>query len=125
EGMTIEVEKLLVEENAKYQFDKVLLIADGKEQILVGQPYVEGASVEAKVLGQDKDPKIVIFKYKRKTGYRRKTGHRQPLTRLVIEGIVLGKTSKKTETKPVTEKAPVVDARAEQPNTVKDENKEA
>ena len=87
EGMIIEIEKLPVEADQKYSFEQILLISDGDKNISIGQPYVEGASVDAKVLAQGKDKKVVIFKYKRKTNYNRKTGHRQPLTRLQIEEI--------------------------------------
>jgi len=89
-GMIIEVEKLPVEADTQYSFDQILLVSDGDKNITIGQPYIEGASVAAKVVAQDKDKKVVIFKYKRKTNYNRKTGHRQPLTRLQIEEIKTG-----------------------------------
>ncbi len=85
-GDIIEVEKLEKNPEDKVSFDRVLLTADG-EKISVGQPYLAGASVSAKVLAQGKDPKVVIFKYHNKTNYRRKTGHRQPFTRVAIEGV--------------------------------------
>jgi len=90
-GMVLEVEKLPVETDKKYTFEHVLLVVDGKSEPMVGQPYVAGAVVKANILAQDKDEKVVIFKYKRKTGYQRKTGHRQPLTRLQIEDITISK----------------------------------
>lgn len=89
-GMIIEVEKLPVEADTQYSFDQILIVSDGDKNITIGQPYIEGASVAAKVIAQDKDKKVVIFKYKRKTNYNRKTGHRQPLTRLQIEEIKIG-----------------------------------
>ncbi|MFA5928728.1 MAG: 50S ribosomal protein L21 [Candidatus Margulisiibacteriota bacterium] len=88
-GAIIEVEKLPLEAGKTFSFDEVLLVSDGKDNIQVGQPFVAGAKVKATVLAQDKDKKVVIFKYKRKTGYRRKTGHRQPLTRLQIDEIAV------------------------------------
>jgi large subunit ribosomal protein L21 len=88
-GMTLEVEKLPLAAGEKYIFENILLVSNDSA-VLVGQPYVEGATVAAKVLAQDKDKKVTIFKYKRKTGYRRTTGHRQLLTRLQIEEILLG-----------------------------------
>ena len=85
-GDIIEVEKLEKNPDEAVVFDRVLLIAEG-EKLAVGQPYVKGASVSAKVIANGKDPKVVIFKYHNKTNYRRKTGHRQPFTRVQIEGI--------------------------------------
>jgi large subunit ribosomal protein L21 len=85
-GDIIEVEKLEKNPDEKVTFDRVLLISEG-EKLSVGQPYVKGATVSAKVVANGKDPKVVIFKYHNKTNYRRKTGHRQPFTRVQIEGI--------------------------------------
>ena len=85
-GDTIEVEKLGKNPEEAVTFDRVLLIADG-DNVKIGQPYVQGASVSAKVIANGKDPKVVIFKYHNKTNYRRKTGHRQPFTRVAIENI--------------------------------------
>lgn len=78
----IRVEKLDVEVGAKVKFD-VLLIADG-DNLTVGTPVVEGASVEAEVLAQGKGAKIDIFKYKAKKNERRRQGHRQPYTEVKI-----------------------------------------
>jgi len=86
-GLTLDIEKLPVDVDATVTFDKVLLLSDGNENITIGQPYVAGASVSASVLLQEKGPKVVIMKYKRKTGYRRKTGHRQLFTRVKIDAI--------------------------------------
>lgn len=85
EGDTIFVEKLDVEEGTTYTFDKVLFVGD--EASKIGAPYVEGATVTAKVEKQGKEKKILVFKYKSKANYRRKQGHRQPYTCLVIEAI--------------------------------------
>lgn len=86
-GEIIDVE--LLEEKAAINFDKVLLISDeGKFE--VGTPFVKGAVVSAKVLGNGKDAKVTIFKYKNKTNYHRKIGHRQPYTRVQIEEVKHG-----------------------------------
>ena len=98
EGTTIDVEKLPVEAGNSFNLDKVLLTSDGKETVQIGQPYLVGVAVKATVVEQTKGPKVVIFKYKRKTGYRRKTGHRQELTRLKIESIVANNDSPAIET---------------------------
>ena len=78
----IEVEKLDVEKGAKITIDQVLMI-DAK----VGAPMISGAKVEAEVIDQIKDDKVIIFKKKRRQNYRRKNGHRQNLTVLKITGI--------------------------------------
>ncbi|MBR4377435.1 MAG: 50S ribosomal protein L21 [Bacilli bacterium] len=85
-GQKIFVEKLEVKENEKYEFDKVLLVADN--EVKVGTPYVEGAKVVAKVVKNGLGKKIRIYKYKAKhNSARRMIGHRQPYTCLVVESI--------------------------------------
>ena len=86
EGDVIFVEKLDVAEGENVTFDKVLILADG-ENINIGSPAVDGATVTAKVEKQGKARKIYVFKMKRKKNYRRKKGHRQPYTKLTIEKI--------------------------------------
>ncbi len=88
-GDTIVVNRLAVDEGEKVEFDRVLFIKDGEEN-LFGTPYVEGAKVVGKVLRHFKGKKILVFKYKRKKNYRRRRGHRQHLTEVVIEDIVRG-----------------------------------
>ena len=72
-------------EGEEVTFDRVLLV--GGESTKVGAPYVEGASVVAKVEKQGKEKKVIVFKYKSKANYRRTTGHRQPYTCLTITAI--------------------------------------
>lgn len=86
EGDVIFVEKLPQNPDETVEFDRVLLV--GKEgEVKVGNPFVPGARVTAKVLEQGKGPKILVFKYKAKSNYRRRYGHRQPFTKVQIEGI--------------------------------------
>ena len=86
EGDIITVEKLGVEAGQEYTFDKVLVLAkDGN--VKVGAPYVEGAAVTASVIGDGKAKKVVVYKYKRKTGYHKKNGHRQQYTAVKIDKI--------------------------------------
>ena len=82
----IEVNKIEQESKSKITFDKVLMVADG-EDIKVGQPYVEGAKVEAEVVEQTKGEKLVVYKYLRRKDSHKKTGHRQQLTKLLITKI--------------------------------------
>jgi large subunit ribosomal protein L21 len=67
-------------------FSHVLLLGDG-EKVVVGQPYVKGAKVNAEVLGEIRDRKVIAFKYRRRKSSRRVHGHRQFLTRIKITGI--------------------------------------
>lgn len=84
-GAKVYVEKLNAEVNSEVTFDKVLLV--GGESTKIGTPYVEGATVVAKVQKQGKEKKVLVFKYKNKTNYRRTMGHRQPYTCLEITAI--------------------------------------
>lgn len=86
EGDVIFIEKLEAAEGETVTFDKVLVVADG-DNVNVGAPAVDGASVTAKVEKQGKSKKIYVFKMKRKKNYRRKKGHRQPFTKVTIEKI--------------------------------------
>jgi large subunit ribosomal protein L21 len=86
EGDVLFVEKLEANAGDVVTLDKVLVCSkDGN--LVVGNPVVDGAKVEAKVLEQGKAKKVIVFKYKPKKDYRRKQGHRQPFTKLVIEKI--------------------------------------
>ena len=84
-GDRLRVEKLLGNVGDVITFDKVLLL--GGEAMKLGQPLVAGAQVEAKITAQDRDKKIIVFKFKRRKNYRRKNGHRQPFTALEVTGI--------------------------------------
>lgn len=85
-GDVIKVEKLPQEVGQEVTLDQVLLVS-GEEGIRVGAPVVEGAVVKAKVLQQDKDRKILVFRYKAKKNIRKRYGHRQPFTKLQIVAI--------------------------------------
>ena len=85
EGDVIKVEKLGVEAGQTVTFDQVLVVSD--KDVKVGCPTVEGASVEASVVEEGKDKKIIVYKYKRKLGYHNKNGHRQLYTKVKIDKI--------------------------------------
>lgn len=86
EGQRLRVEKLDFPENELIKIDRVLLLKEG-EKVHVGQPYVEGARVEARVIRHGRAKKIIVFKYKRRKDYKKKRGHRQHFTELIIEKI--------------------------------------
>ncbi len=85
-GDVIRVEKLDAKEGDKVNLDEVLMVGEaGKSK--VGTPLVKGASVKAEVVAQARNPKIIIFKKKRRQNYRRKKGHRQDITILRVTDI--------------------------------------
>ena len=88
-GDVIRVEKLVAEAGASLELDEVLMVGDGGS-ISVGTPLVANARVTAEVVAQARDPKIIVFKKKRRQNYRRKNGHRQDITILRITGINQG-----------------------------------
>ena len=85
EGDIITIEKLGVEAGSKVTFDQVLAISDNGMK--VGNPTVDGATVEASVVREGRAKKVIVYKYKRKTGYHKKNGHRQSFTQVKIEKI--------------------------------------
>ena len=86
EGDKIRVEKLGGDAGSKVVLDQVLMLGDG-EKSKIGSPVLKGAKVEAEILEQGRDKKIVVFKYKKRKKYRRKNGHRQAFTELRIKKI--------------------------------------
>ena len=86
QGDSIRVEKLDGEANSSIQIDKVLMVVDG-EKINVGKPYLQGVTVSAKKVADDKNEKLTIYKYKRRKDFDKKKGHRQKVSVLKIEKI--------------------------------------
>ena len=87
QGDDLRIEKLAGQEGDAVVFDKVLMTVDG-ENVRVGKPFVENAKVLGRLKRQDKDKKVVVFKFKRRKGFRRTRGHRQPFS-LVKTGTCL------------------------------------
>ncbi len=85
-GDVLRIEKVDGNVGDPMTFDKVLLVAEG-DALTIGQPVVENATVNARIVEQDKAKKIIVFKYKRRKRYRRTQGHRQPYTAVRIENI--------------------------------------
>jgi len=88
-GKTLRLPLMSAEPGAKVTFDEVLLSSDG-ERVTAGTPLVKGAKVTGEVVGTGKEPKIYVFKFKRRKNYRRKTGHRQGYTEVRITDVKLG-----------------------------------
>ncbi|MBI5753566.1 50S ribosomal protein L21 [Candidatus Peregrinibacteria bacterium] len=110
-GTTFSVEKLDLKEGGSITIDKVVLIGDNAH-LKIGTPFVEGASVTAKVLAHEKGEKLRIFKMKAKDHYQRTQGHRQKYTSLEIteikgEGATKVAAAKKAPVQKTTKKAKV------------------
>ena len=84
EGDIVKVEKLDVEDGSTVTFDQVLAVSDNG--LKVGAD-VASSTVTATVMGQGKGKKVIVYKYKRKSGYHKKNGHRQAYTQVKIEKI--------------------------------------
>lgn len=85
EGDVIRVEKLGAAAGETVSFDQVLFISDA--EVKVGNPTVADAKIDATVLSEGKGKKVIVYKYKRKSGYHKKNGHRQAYTEVKIDKI--------------------------------------
>jgi len=85
-GEALKVEKIEAQAGAEIVLSEVLMVGEG-EQVTIGAPLVDGASVKATVLAQGKGDKIRIFKMRRRKHYRKSQGHRQLFTEIRIDSI--------------------------------------
>jgi large subunit ribosomal protein L21 len=85
-GGLVVLERIEGEAGSQVELSKVLLVADG-DQVKVGNPYLQGASVLTEIVRQGRGPKITVFKFKRRKRYRRTQGHRQAQTTVRITEI--------------------------------------
>ncbi|ERT05937.1 ribosomal protein L21 [Lyngbya aestuarii BL J] len=104
-GRFYDIELLAVEPDEKVTIDKVLLVKH-EDDIHVGQPLVEGATVEGTVLRHFRGRKVIVYKMRPKKKTRKKRGHRQEITRLMINtisfnGSVLASSSEVQKETPV------------------------
>jgi large subunit ribosomal protein L21 len=81
----LKIEKIEGDVGSTVVFDSVLMM--GGENLTVGTPMIEGATVEAEVLHQVRDKKVIVFKKKRRHNYRRMKGHRQHISIVKIKSI--------------------------------------
>jgi large subunit ribosomal protein L21 len=91
QGDLITIEKLEGATGDQVEVASVLMIADG-DQVTVGQPQLEQARVVGTIVRQQRGPKILIYKHKRRKGYQKRQGHRQSQTLLRVNAIVTGVT---------------------------------
>jgi large subunit ribosomal protein L21 len=101
-GTELAVELLEVEPGQEITLERVLLVADG-EEAAIGRPVVDGATVSATVLRNDRADKVISFKYKPKARRRVKKGHRQEQTILRITDVVLNGKSAAAEAEQAAE----------------------
>lgn len=102
----IRMPSLGAEPGDRVTFDTVLLAQKAAgEDVLIGRPALEGASVAVEVLRHGKDDKIVVYKMKRRKGYRRKQGHRQKFTEVKVVDIDLGSGKSAKPKKAASKKA--------------------
>ena len=85
-GDVVRLERLDGSPGDELTLDRVLMVSD-EDDLKVGQPLVEGASVSGTIVEQHRAKKIIVYKYKRRKKYRRKQGHRQPYTAVKIQAI--------------------------------------
>ncbi len=85
-GDVVAIEKIDGGKGDKVVFDNVLMVA-AEDEIRIGTPTVNGATVTGEIVAQTKAQKLAVFHMKRRKGYHKKTGHRQPLTRMRIREI--------------------------------------
>jgi large subunit ribosomal protein L21 len=109
EGTTVDVDRLAHEVGTSFDFERVMLMADG-DTVLVGTPTVSGIIVSATVVDHTKGPKVLSFKYRPKKRIRVRGGNRAHYTRLMIDFI--GKPGDKKETPAKAEKPVKVKAEA-------------
>jgi len=105
-GQILKVEKLEGKKGDNVSFKNVLAVAENSKNT-IGAPLVDGAVVEAKILDQIRDKKIIVFKKRKRQNYRSTQGHRQYLTVLKIESISMGGKKSKTDKKASLAKTPV------------------
>lgn len=87
-GRFYDIELLHADPESSYSIDKVLLISH-EDEVTVGQPFVEGATVEGTIMRHFRGRKVIVYKMRPKKKTRKKRGHRQEITRLMINSIVL------------------------------------
>ena len=85
-GEKLKIETITPRDDGTVVFNEVLLVAEG-DKVKVGTPFVDGATVTAKLVQQGRARKVIVFKYHSKARYKKKNGHRQQFTEVEITGI--------------------------------------
>jgi large subunit ribosomal protein L21 len=107
-GRYYDIELLPIDEQSTHTIDKVLLIHH-EDEISIGQPFIEGATVEGTVMQHRRGKKVIVYKMRPKKKTRKKRGHRQEITRFMIDSI-----NYNGQTIAVTADTPVVEASSDE-----------
>ena len=86
EGEVVRLERLDGDPGDNIEFERVLIVVEG-DNVSVGSPYLDGGKVTGEVVGQGRDDKVRVVKFKRRKNYLRRAGHRQHYTEVKITGI--------------------------------------
>ena len=113
-GRFYDIELLPVEPDEKVTLDKVLLVNHDGE-VTIGQPVIEGASVEGTVMRHYRGRKVIVYKMQPKKKTRKKRGHRQEITSLMIDSISMnGSVIASSAQKPEEVSVPTTEAVVEE-----------
>lgn len=118
-GRFYDIELLPVEPEEKVTIERVLLVENDGD-VTIGQPWVDGATVEGTVMRHFRDRKILVYKMKPKKKTRKKRGHRQEITRLMVDAISMngsvlaGTSAESTETQTAATPVEVMPTEAEE-----------
>ena len=86
-GTTVTVDRIEAEPGTQVTIDRILFLEKDGGEMMAGAPHVAGAKVIGVVDGEERGPKIRIFKKRRRKGFRKMQGHRATYTRVRITGI--------------------------------------
>ncbi|MBC8213553.1 MAG: 50S ribosomal protein L21 [Candidatus Marinimicrobia bacterium] len=103
-GVEVKVPLISGKVGEKVTLDKVLYFDDDKKKI-IGEPFIKGMSLDAKIVSHGRERKIIVFKMKRRKGYQKKQGHRQNYSVIVVDKVE--KKVAPNKTKPATAKKTV------------------
>ena len=103
-GQILKVEKLEGKKGDNVSFDNVLAVSENTNHT-IGAPLIKGVTIQAKILDQIRDKKIIVFKKRKRQNYRHTQGHRQYLTVLKIESILTGNKKSNLNEKKIEKKS--------------------
>ena len=86
-GEVVELDLMQADEGSPYTFDRVLMLVDDNNEVILDPKKLDKVKVSGVVTGTKKGHKLVVFKYKRRKDYHRKLGHRQSFTLVKVEDI--------------------------------------